>query len=813
MSAERVKRSWVGRPIPRQEDERLVTGTGLFADDVEPPGALHCAILRSPHPHARIVSVDVSRARAIPGVAIAISGAEAREHWTPLPATFSLPGIVIPTVYGLAVDKVVYEGEPVAAVAAIDRYLAEDALEAIEVVYEVLEPVALDPEEAIDWGKGPSPVSTKVYENWPDNVQLRYDFSIGDVDGAFARADTIVKARVAVHRYSAMPLEPRAVVAEFEPARRSLTVRLATQIPHQMRSLFAQMFRLPESSVRVLATDVGGGYGSKAQPDADVVPILLSMLAARPVKWAETREEWLLAAPVGSRSYVHRGELALRSDGTILGMRDRLLIDLGCDGVARANGAAGAIIGAIYAPGPYLVDAYEVSARGLLTTKAPYGAYRGMGKDIANQVIERLMDKAAAALNIDPVELRRRNLPVSFPHQICTGPVIESGSFAACLDLLCKRMSLPDLREQQQQAHAEGRYLGFGVVSTLEPSGGAIPMSIFSGIESATVRLHPDGTATALTGMQSIGQGIETTYAQVVADCLGLEPGDVRMRWGDTESVPYGQGAFASRGATFGVGAIHKAATEVRQKLAMAAGIALDAAPQHIELADGVAWVRNTDKAMRIAEVARRTYFEPGPYAMLPGVSDPLLEASATYASPDVNWVPDEFGRLRLYPTHACGAIGCLVEVDARTGQVEVRKIWVAHDAGRLINPGIVDNQLRGSAVQALGGTLLEQIVHDEASRLLTRTLGDYQIPHIATVPEIDVLHIETPSPLTPLGTKGVGEGCHIGLGAALLSAVEDALRPFRAEVLETPLTPPRVLALIGHAVENGSPTANVAGT
>ena len=362
-------------------------------------------------------------------------------------------------------------------------------------------------------------------------------------------------------------------------------------------------------------------------------------------------------------------------------------------------------------------------------------------------------------------------------------------------------MDLPALRREQEQARAAGRWLGIGLVSTMEPSAGAIPMSIFSGFESATVRLHPDGTATALTGLQPIGQGVQTSYAQVVADCLGLTPADVRVRWGDTDAVPYGLGAFASRGATFGVAAAHQAATEVRRKLLLAASVAMEVSPEDLHLQDGQVAVRGApETAMKIADIAQATYFQPGPYAMLPGEPDPSLEASTVYTNPEVSWIPDEHGRLRIYPTHASGAMGCLVEVDVETGQVLVPKVWYVHDAGRIINPGIAENQLIGSSVQAFGGTMLEQVDYDANGRLLTRTLGDYQLPNIASVPDVDIVHLETPSPITPLGTKGLGEGGHIGIGAVVLSAVEDALRPLGVEVLETPLTPARVLRLIDQA-------------
>ncbi|MEN3281816.1 MAG: aerobic carbon-monoxide dehydrogenase large subunit [Solirubrobacteraceae bacterium] len=789
--------SWIGASIRRHEDPRLVTGTGLFADDELPAGALHCAILRSPHPHARIVSIDTSRARAIPGVVVVITGREALEYWTAVGQTFVVEGMRIPAVYGLAVDKAVFEGEPIAAVAATNRYLAEDALEAIDVEYDVLEPVmnAVAPD---DPGSG-----APIYDTWPDNVQLAFSVKHGDPEGAFAEADLVVSERVSVHRYSAVPLEGRAVVADFDPQARRLTVRASTQVPHQSRTQYARIFGLPESSVTVYAHDVGGGFGSKLTTEGDSIPVLLAIVAGRPVKWAETREEWLLSAPTGSRDYVHDGELAVRTDGTILGLRDRLICDFGCDAAVRTSGSAALLVGGVYAPGPYRIEHYDFDGLGMVTNKAPYGAYRGYGKDVANQLIERLLDRAAAELDMDPVEIRRRNLVTEFPHQLCTGPIIENGSFVECLYMVEREMDVDALHAEQAAALQQGRYVGVGIVSVLEPSGGAFPMSLFTGIETASVRLHADGTATALTGMQPLGQGVQTTYAQVVADAVGITPGDVEVIWGDTKTIPHGQGSWASRGATYGASAAHEAGLEVRRKLLIVAGNLLDVEPGALEAANGEVWIADEpERRLSVAAVADAAYFMPGPYAVLPDEPIPMLEATAVATNPEVSWTPDELGRVRLYPTHASAAYGCLVEVDVETGQVDVRRIWAVHDAGRIINPAIVDAQIRGSSIQAFGGTMFEQVAYAPDGRLLTRTLTDYQLPNHASVPDIDVFHVETPSPITPLGTKGVGEGGHIGIGAVLVAAVEDALRPLGVKVLSTPLTPSRVRAMIAGAAQ-----------
>lgn len=794
MTQQATPPAWVGTSVPRKEDARLVSGRGLFADDAAPAGVLHCAILRSPHPHARILRVDCERARSLPGVVAALSGAEAKEVWGPLPPNFQFPGMRLPTVYALAVDRVLYEGEPVAAVAAESRYAAEDALAAIDVAYEPL-PVVATVEDAL---RG----DVRLYEDWPDNLQVEWPFAIGDVEGAFAAADLVVHEKVATHRYGTMPLEPRAVLAEFDPVQRQLTVRLSTQVPHQAAAAFAQIFHLPATQVRVLTQDVGGGFGGKGQADGDVIPMLLSIVTGRPVKWAETRWEWLLAGPAGCRGYEHDIEMALDADGHVLAVRDRLLADAGCDGIVRAIGLGALIVGGTYVPGPYRVPAFAITVQAAVTNKAPYGAYRGYGKDIASLAMERMLDLAADRAGLDRVEIRRRNLVDEFPYEMCSGPVIENGSFRECLDTLVQAMDLPALRRRQAEARDEGRFLGIGVVSRLEPSAGAIPMSMFSGVESATVRLHPDGSASALTGIQPIGQGVETAYAQVVADRLGLAPEEVRIVYGDTDAVPFGQGSFASRGATFGVASVHESASRVREKLLRAAGNLLEVDPLDLDLGGGRVWPKGSpDRSLTIREIAQAAYFFPGPYAVLPGEDDPVLEATCVYTNPAVNWVPDEHGRMRIYPTHGSGAEGALVEVDPETGQVRVEKIWFVHDSGVIINPQIVEGQLRGGIVQAVGGTMFEQLAYDGAGHPLTRTLGDYQLPNVLSAPDVELHHLETPSPLTPLGTKGVGEGGHIGTSPVLMAALEDALHPFfRVQVLDTPLTPPRVLAMIERA-------------
>ncbi|NMH97802.1 xanthine dehydrogenase family protein molybdopterin-binding subunit [Pseudonocardia acidicola] len=804
MTIDEATGSLIGRAVKRTEDRRLLTGRGRFADDAAAIDALHCAILRSPHPHARIVRVDTSAARRLPGVVLAISGAEASEHWNRLPAAMDLMDMKLPSVYALATDKVHYEGEAVAAVVAETRYAAEDALAAIEVEYEPLPVLAsvhdalgVDPFENPD---GPWQPKTVLYEEWGHNVQCDWAFEIGDPDAVFATADHVVSCRPAAHRYSGVPLETRAVVAEYDAGRQSLKVRMSTQFPHQARTLIAAVLGLPEPSVQVVADDVGGGFGNKLQVDSEVIPTLLAVLTGRPVKWFEPRRDWLSSAP-HSRDYAHHIQGAFDSDGRLLAVREHLVGDEGCDGAGRSAGLGALLVGGTYAPGPYDVRSYRTRVQAVVTNKAPYGAYRGYGKETANLAIERLMDTAAARIGIDPVEIRRRNLVREFPYEMSSGPILESGSFAECLEAVTEAMDLPALRRRQEEARAQGRHLGIGVISFLEPSAAAIPMSVFNGYESASVRITPDGQAMVLTGMQAIGQGVETALAQITADRLGMNTDDVRVVYGDTNAVPYGLGAFASRGATYGMSATHEAATQVREKLLKASANLLEANPDDLELGGGEVWVAGVPtKRITIADVAKAVYLFPGPYATLPGEPNPTLEGNYVWTNPNVSWAPDEHGRVRLYPAHGSGAQAALVEVDIETGQVSIEKLWVAHDVGKMINPGIVHAQIIGGMMQGLGGTMFEQLCYDDEGRLLTTTLNDYQLPNAMSAPPIEILHLETPSPVTPLGTKGVGEAGCIGTPSVLLSAVEDALRPLGVRVERTPLDPQRVRALVREA-------------
>ena len=782
---------WVGQSVPRKQDTRLLTGHGHYVDDIQMPGMLYCAVLRSPHAHARIRSIDTSRAKAIPGVVEVLTGREAAEFSRPIAPTINI-AMRLNESYALVVDKVRYQGEPVAAVAATDRYIAEDALEAIDVDYEVL-PAVTTMDAAL------APDAPLIYEDWDNNIELAWEMKVGDLDAALAEADVVVEERLHHHRYTGTPIEGRGVVAAYDPISGEMTVNISTQAPHQSRTLLAETLGIPEQKIRVLARDVGGGFGNKLQVDAEIIPCLLSMRTGRPVKWIETRSENLMSC-VHSRDYVWDLKAGFTSDGRITALQAKLVGDAGCDGTNRSSGVGALLVGAFYLQGAYHVPVYHVEVTGVVTNKAPYGAYRGYGKDIACDGIERFMDLAARRLGIPSDELRRRNFiqPDEFPFTAITGPVYDSGDFPELLRMAQEALDFANFAQRQEAARREGRYLGIGFAVMLEPSGGAVPNCIFNGYEPAIVRVTPEGGVLLLTGMQDIGQGVETTLAQVVADELGVRPDDVRVIFGDTDTVPYGLGPWSSRGASYGASSAVLAARKVKEKILNVASGFLEVPVADLELRDGGVQVTGVpEKRLTLAEIGRSVYMWPGPYVTVPEGEEPNLEATAYWMSPIVRWIPDEAGTLSIYTTHPTGCFGAIVEVDIETGQVRVDQMVVAHDCGTLINPVVVEGQVSGGVVQGIGGVLWEELSYDENGNLANKGFRDYLVPSAADVPSIEVLHLVSPSPFTPLGTKGMGEGGAIGAPAAITNAVQDALSPYGVTIRELPIRPDRLLPLI----------------
>lgn len=784
------KQAWIGRPTARREDRRLVAGRGRYADTAGDSNDLHACATRSERAHARIVAINTEQAKTMPGVKMVITGAEAKSHWQPISPALDLLDLKLPKRFPLATDKVVFYGEPVALVLAESPAEAEDAARAVVVEYDDL-PVNVSAEKALN-----AHDSALLYPEWETNVQVDYEFAHGDVDDVFEQADLVIDEVIESHRFGAMPMETRVVRADYDIDDDRLIVHSSTQVPHQARLYLAQVFGIPETRIQVIAQDVGGGFGSKLTIDAEYLPVLGAILTGRPVRFFESRSEWIHAG-FAARDYQTRSRAAFNRDGKLLAMDTEIVADMGCDGAERASGLGMPLNGGNYAPGPYQCQTYRTNVHCVVTNKAPYNAYRGYGKDLANMLVERVLDQAADQLEIDPIRMRKQNLLSAYPHQIITGPIIENGSVEESLDRLVEIMDVPALRDEQAQALAQGRYLGISLIPYLEPAGATFPGSAFQNYESVNLRLAADGSVHVMTGIQSIGQGIETVYAQVAADILGCEFADVSVSWGDTTATPWGSGTFSSRGAMFAVGAMIDAAEKLNQRIRIGAAVLLQCEADEVSASHGVISNSSNDNTCTFAELAYAAYVQPGAEILLDKADAPLLEALGTYRHPQVNWKPDELGRAQFYPAHANGAEGALVEVDPETGRVEVLKIWMVADHGVVLNPLLMKGQIQGGLVQHIGGTIYENLHYDNQGIPQQSTFKEYGMPTIWAAPEIEIEHMETKSPSTKVGAKGGGEDGCIATTTVLMGAVEDALRPLGVKVMSGPLSPSRVRAMI----------------
>ncbi len=780
-----AKPRYVGAPVRAVELVRFLTGRARYVDDLVLPGMLHAAFLRSPHAHAHLGTVDVSAAQARPGVTAVLTGREARERAGRLSAPLQVPGYRDCGPYCLAVDKVRFVGEPIAVVAADSRYAAEDATEAIEVQYDVL-PAVVDPRAAL---AADAPL---LYPELGDNVLVHATFQGGDPDGAFARADLALRETFFTNRQSGNPLEPRGLVAYFEPRTEQLTVWASTQVPHLMRTALAEFLRLPEHRLRVVAPDVGGGFGSKmvVYPE-DVAVCLLAIALGRPVKWIEDRREHLLAA-CQAREQVHEVEIAARRDGTLLAVRDRFLSDCGAYSTWPTTGAIEAMQTGKLLPGPYRLRHFAWEAYGVLTNKAPLGPYRAVSRPVGNFVIESMLERLADAIGADPADVRRRNLvqPGEFPYEAITHLTYDSGSFVEAYERALQQADYAGVRRQQAAWRQQGRYIGIGTAcyTELSAQGSASFRSRgvvnFTGWDAATVRVDPAGKVTVHVGVSSHGQSHETTLAQVAADELGVDLADVTVLHGDTAAQPYGMGTFASRSAVAGGGATMLACRALREKVLAIAAHLLEAPVADLRLAGGQISVQGTpERALSLQEVARVAYFLP---FRLPAGMEPGLEVTRTYDPP--------------LGTFSNGAQAAVVEVDIETGQVRVLRFVVVEDCGQPINPRIVAGQVHGGATQGIAAALYEEIRYDAGGQLLTGSFMDYLIPTAAEAPRYELATLQTPSPITLGGFKGMGEGGAISPPAVIANAVRDALRPLDVRLVRLPLTPERVLEAIAAA-------------
>ncbi len=765
---------WVGRKLKRKEDPRLIRGISHYTDDFKLPRMLHCALVRSPHAHAEIKEIRADAARALPGV-VAIYTSEDTSPVGMVPCAMQMPDLKVPKHPVLAMGRVRYVGEPVVAVVAEDLYTARDAADLVEIDYEPL-PVVTDMEKAL------SNDSPLIYEEFRTNKAFTHAMKNGDVDGAFKKADHVISQRMLNQRLAPIAMEPRAVLAEYLPGENRLTVWSSTQIPHLLRTQISVMVGLPETAVRVIAPEVGGGFGSKLNVYAEegLVPHL-AMKLGRPVKWVEMRRE-NFTSTIHGRDTINNIELALKKDGTILGLRVKVLADMGA--YHQLLTPLIPQLTALMIAGCYRIPALEITIDGVFTNKMSTDAYRGAGRPEATYLIERVMDVAAHQLGMDPAEFRLKNfpLPKEFPYTTITGLTYDSAKYQESLKKALQLSGYDSLRKRQKTGWKQGKYYGVGVSTYVEICAiGPSAATPAGGWESGTVRIEPTGKVTVLTGASPHGQGEETTFAQLIADQLGIDPDDVNVVHGDTLAVPYGIGTFGSRATAVGGTAAYLATQKLKAKMATLAAHLLGAKPEEITMSRGGFSAKNK-KSMSFGELVMAAYTARN----IPPGFEPGLEATHFFE-------PSNF-------TFPFGCHIASVEVDVETGEVQIEKYVAVDDCGNVINPLIVDGQIHGGLVQGIGQAMWEELIYNEDGQLITGSMMDYVVPKAHFFPEFTLARTVTPSPVNPMGVKGVGEAGTIASTPCMVNAVCDALSPLGIRHIEMPLKPERVWRAITHA-------------
>ena len=797
---------YVGQRVKRTEDPRFIKGLGHYVDDVRLPDTLHVVFLRSMYAHARITSIDVSEASHAPGVIAVYTGKDVAARIGQVPCAAALPGLKIPDYRVLATDHVVFVGQPIAAVVATDRYAAQDAIDLIMIDYEEL-PVVVDVEEAAKEG-GPL-----VYEEYGDNIAYKLTAGEGDIDAALKNSDRVVTQRIVHQRLAPIAMEPRGVLARYFPGEQDLTVWSSTQIPHLLRTQLAIMIGMPENKLRVITPEVGGGFGSKLNVYAEEALLgWISIQLGKPVKWIETRRE-NMQATIHGRGQVGYVDIGCMNDGTITGLRYNVFADLGA--YHQLLTPAIPTLTGLMLSGSYKIPAIQINVTGVFTNKMATDAYRGAGRPEATYVVERAVDLVAAELGMDTVDVRRKNFPGpdEFPFKTATGLFYDSGNYDAALDKALAMADYKNLREEQKKAREQGRLIGIGIstyveICALGPSQ-AMPAG---GWESATVRIEPTGTVTILTGSSPHGQGQETSFAQIAADELGVDLNAVTVIHGDTGIVQYGIGTFGSRATAVGGTAVFIALEKLKEKATNIAAHMMKTDASNVVFKEG----RFTKQAAKAASVGARTAAEPepdvpvgeAPAGALPepdagGNSVTIQDvALAAHIARDIP-PGSEPGLSATYffePTNFTFPFGthiAVVEVERETGDIKFLRYVAVDDCGKVINPMLVDGQVQGGIVQALGQAMYEEVVYDEQGQLVTGTLMDYAVPKASMIPWMELDRTETPSPVNPLGVKGVGEAGTIGATPAIVNAIVDALSPFGIRHLDMPVRPEAVWRIV----------------
>ncbi|MFH9980038.1 xanthine dehydrogenase family protein molybdopterin-binding subunit [Streptomyces sp. NPDC017179] len=791
MTGQAVERE-VGRARLRKEDARLITGQTNWTDNITVTGLLHLAILRSPMAHARIERIDVSPALERPGVVAAFSGRELAGGLGSLPCAWPVTeDMVLPDHPPVAVDEVRHAGDPVAVVVARDRYAAADALEAIEVDYEPLPPV-LDLEEAL------AEDAPLVHADKGTNRAYVWPFRTGeDFEALRQRADVVLKRRYRQQRLIPNAMEPRAVVVTPLAASGEFTVYSATQIPHILRIMLSVVTGVPEHKLRVVAPDVGGGFGSKLQVyGEEAIAVEVARRLGRPVKWTESRSEGYLATHHG-RGMIQDIEIAATREGRLLGLKVDLLADMGAYLMLVTPGIP--ILGAFMYPAIYKMDAYDFNCTGVFTTRTPTDAYRGAGRPEATYAIERAMDELAAEVGLDPVEVRRRNWirHEEFPYTSIAGLTYDSGNYEAATEKALALFGYDGLRAEQQKRNERGDTVRLGIgVSTYTEMCGLAPSRVLrdlrysaGGWEAASIRMLPTGKVEVVTGTSPHGQGHVTCWSQIAADVLGVPFEDVEVLHGDTLAAPQGMDTYGSRSLVVGGSAVHRAAEKVVEKARRVAAHRLEASEDDLEFKGGVFSVKGSPEARRtIQEVAFETFTSHD----VPDGMEPTLNSEYLLD-------PENFS----YPhgTHLCA-----VEVDTETGQTRIRSYVCVDDVGRVINPVIVEGQVHGGLAQGIAQALYEEAVYDAEGNLVSGTMADYLVPSAADLPDFVTDRTETPAVSNPLGAKGVGEAGTIASTPAVVNAIVDALRPLGVHDVRMPCTPERVWEAVRSAQGQSAP-------
>ncbi len=778
----------IGATVTRSVDDGPLSGRATYVGDLRLPGMVELALVRSPLAHARVTGIHAERARAAAGVLAVVTGSDLTDV-RPFPDFFPYAQPV--RTFPLARDLVRYVGSPVAAVVAADRYAAEDAAELVEVDYEEL-PAVASVEAALADG------APRLYEDWPDNRMMAAPEGglSQEVTDILAGAATVVRGRYAIHRHTGVPMETRACLAEWRDGR--LTLWTTCQLPHVTRtSLTFALPSLSERDIRVVAPAVGGGFGVKQHiyPE-EVLAAWSAMRLGRPVRWIEDRTEHLVAT-VHARDEVIDIEGAIRADGTIEALRAHVYHDLGSGEVFYAGFAPGLTTGG-HMTGPYRIDKAAVAVTGAVTNKTPAGSFRGYGVPEAVFALERFIERAARAVGADPVEARRKMLltDADLPYTAPTGAVMDSGSFAAAYERALHQGREAAAGWRERLANQPNVRVGMGAVPYRE---GTAPTHFgasgyWASQECASVRVEPDGSVVVSSGATTQGQGVETLLATVTADALGIAHGDVRVIMGDTDRCPYGMGAWGSRNAVFASGAVLKACATVRDKAMRIAAHALEADASDLVAAEGRVAVRGTDRGLTYAEIGTLANVRT---MNLPADVDPGLEATAFYDAPNLQHVPDEMGRINAAAAWANAAHAAVIGVDLETGELTILDYFVAHDCGPILNPPIVDGQVIGGVAHGIGGAMYEDLAYTPEGQPMAVSFMDYLIPSATEIPRMTLSHFESPSPVLPLGVKGVGEGGTCGPLGALGNAIADALSEFGVDVVRSPFTPATIRSMI----------------